>query len=339
VELHRRVEQISALVAELRQAAGDGPKTRELLDSIFRNVHTFKAVAAAESRTHASSVAHEFENLLHDLRTGIRKLDGDVLRVFEDATAALLSESDSFAPRLRTVTTEASSSTDQLPAEFSSLKDEERHRALSALREGSNLYAMAVVFAVSDFDERYRKLKAELEKIAELISSSAAMQDDEIIFKVVYAAKSEKISIQTVVHQAILAGKATAAAVGKEIQFVAKGDELVFEKARAEALADALLHLVRNAVDHGIERQGTVVIEVSENEVSVTDDGRGISASDLPLIFQPGFSTASEVTELSGRGVGLDVVKSAVEELGGSVEVASEPGKGSSFKIRFPNQY
>ena len=338
MELHRRVEQISALIAELRQAAGDGPKTRELLDSIFRNVHTFKAAAAAEGRTHASSVAHEFENLLHDLRTGIRKLDGDVLRVFEDATAALLSESDiSLAPRLSTVATEASSGTDQLPAEFSSLKDEERHRALSALQEGSNLYTMEVVFAVTDFDERYRKLKAELEKIAELISSSVAMQDDKIIFKVVYACDTEKIPVQTVVHQALLAGKAAAAALGKEIQFVVKGDEILLDKPLAEAVADALLHLVRNAVEHGIETRGTVLIEVSDKEISVTDDGRGIAPENLPLVFQPGFSTAKEITELSGRGIGLDAVKTAIEELGGTVSVASEPSKGSSFKIMLPN--
>lgn len=340
MELHRRVEQISALVAELRQVAGDGPRRRELLDSIFRSIHTFKAAAAVEGHNHASSLAHSFEDLLQDLRTGKRKLDDEVLRVFEDTTAALLSESAvspliGFTP----FTGDENIETGQLPAEFSHLNDEERHRALSAVQEGSKLYTMEVVFAASDFDERYRKLKAELEKIAELISSSAAMQDDEIIFKVVYASKSEKMPLQTVIHPAILAGKSTASALGKEVQFVVKGDELVLERSLAEALADVLLHLVRNAVHHGIETQGTVVFEVSENEVSVTDDGRGIPAANVPLIFQPGFSTAKEITEVSGRGVGLDAVKSAVEEFGGSVAVASEPGKGSSFKIKLPNQY
>lgn len=337
MEPDRRVEQISALVAELRQAAGDGPKTRQLIDSIFRSVHTFKAAAAAEGRNHVSSVAHSFENLLQDLRTGKTRLDEDVLRVFEDTTAALRSESDaSFVPDLTKVAGDTSSTTDELPAEFGDLKDEERHRALSAMQEGSNLYTLEAVFAVSDFDERFRQLKERLEKTAELISTSVTMQDDKIIFQVVYASKSEKILSQKVVQQAILAGKAAAAALGKEIQFVVKGDELVLDRPLADALVDALLHLVRNAVDHGIEKQGTVVIEVSEDEISVTDDGRGITAENLPLIFQPGFSTTKDVTEFSGRGVGLDVVKSAIEELGGSVSVTSEPTKGSSFKIIFP---
>jgi chemotaxis protein histidine kinase CheA len=338
VELHRRIEQVSVLVAELRQAAGSGPKTRELIDSLFRTVHTFKAAAAAEGRTHASGLAHSLENLLHDLRTGKTRLDEDVLRVFEDTTAALRSESEvSLPPRLTTVANDGSSSTDRLPAEFAHLKEEERYRALSAIQEGSKLYTMEVAFAASDFDERFRQLKERLEKIAELISTSAAMEDGKIIFRVVYASRSEKIPVQTIVNQAILAGKAAAAALGKKIEFIVKGDEIVVDKPLAEALADALLHLVRNAVDHGIETRGTVLIEVSEDEVSVTDDGRGIAPENLSLIFQPGFSTTNDVSEFSGRGVGLDVVETAIETFGGSVSVTSETGKGSSFKIKLPN--
>jgi two-component system chemotaxis sensor kinase CheA len=197
---------------------------------------------------------------------------------------------------------------------------------------------MDVAFAASDFDERFRQLKEGLEKFAEPISTSAAMEDDKIIFRVVYASRSEKVPVQTVVNQAILAGKAAAAALGKEMEFVVKGDEVVVDKPLAEALADALLHLVRNAVDHGIETRGTVLIEVSEKQISVTDDGRGIAPENLERIFQPGFSTTNDVSEFSGRGVGLDAVKTAIEELGGSVSVTSETGKGSSFKITMPNQ-
>jgi signal transduction histidine kinase len=257
--------------------------------------------------------------------------------VFEDTTAALRGDSDTSTLLRTTPPSDGSSGAGELPAEFSGLRDEERHRAVSALREGAKLYVMEAVFEVSDFDERFHSLKEQLEKNAELISSSPTMQDDKIIFRVVYASTSEKIPSHLVVNKAIAAGQATAATLGKDIRFVVKGDDLVLEKSFAEVLADALLHLVRNAVDHGVETQGTVTIEVSEEEVSVSDDGRGIAPENLPGIFEPGFSTANEISQVSGRGVGLDVVKTNVEKLGGSVSVSSEPTMGSTFKIRFSN--
>jgi chemotaxis protein histidine kinase CheA len=114
-----------------------------------------------------------------------------------------------------------------------------------------------------------------------------------------------------------------------------------------------LVHLVRNAVDHGIEPKpervkfrkpprGKILIEITRVEnritVTVTDDGRGIDASliDGGLLFRPGFSTATEASEISGRGVGLDVVQTTVQQLGGSISVSSTPGQGSRFEITLP---
>jgi len=145
-----------------------------------------------------------------------------------------------------------------------------------------------------------------------------------------------------VFQQTLRAGKSIATALGKEIAFVAQGREIVFEKSIGDAIGDVLLHLVRNAVDHGIESRGTVILDATTDhdqiQIVVTDDGRGIDPANLLEIFQAGFSTATDITELSGRGVGLDVVKTVVEKFGGSVSVTSEPHKGSSFKIIFPNE-
>jgi two-component system chemotaxis sensor kinase CheA len=95
---------------------------------------------------------------------------------------------------------------------------------------------------------------------------------------------------------------------------------------------------VRNAVDHGIESSGKIVIEAAtregETRITVTDDGRGIDSALIDQIFQPGFSTATEISEISGRGVGLDAVKTAIEEAGGSINVRSEVGRGSTFEIK-----
>jgi chemotaxis protein histidine kinase CheA len=335
VELKDRVEKISALIGDLRQAADNGPKSRKLIDSLFRAVHSFKAAASAEGRHDSSNAAHEFENLLQALRSGELNFDNDRLQVLEEAAAGLLGGTE-ISFEIQTVRRHA-----LLPAEFSFLRDEERHRALAAIEEGSNLYVMQVMLEVCDFDERFRQLKERLAEVGELISTSPAMEDDKIIFQVVYAAKTEKIRVQTVIRKAALAGKSLAAVLNKHVEFVSQGEEVLLERSVCEALGDVLLHLVRNAVDHGIESRGTVVLEVTQDgdnaRIRVTDDGQGIAPENLPKLFQPGFSTATEITDVSGRGVGLDVVATTLDELKGHVSVTSQPQKGSSFEIMIPN--
>ena len=139
-----------------------------------------------------------------------------------------------------------------------------------------------------------------------------------------------------VFQQALQAGRAAALATGKKVDFETRGSDQELD----EALCDPVVHLVRNAVDHGIETRGKVIIEIARHDdritITVTDDGRGIDPSMIDQIFQPGFSTAAEVSNISGRGVGLDVVKTSIEALGGSVRVRSKPGQGSSFELSLP---
>jgi len=160
---------------------------------------------------------------------------------------------------------------------------------------------------------------------------------------------------------------------GKLIELICEGESTEVDKTVVDRLADPLVHLVRNAADHGLEgpderaaagKPGTGRMRLSARQsggevvISVQDDGRGIdrarvraraetqgliepgaqiSDSDLLLmIFQPGFSTAAAVTSLSGRGVGMDVVKRTVEALRGSIDVVSRPGEGSEFSLRIP---
>src|SRR5262249_53076948 len=162
---------------------------------------------------------------------------------------------------------------------------------------------------------------------------------------------------------------------GKEVDFVISGGEVELDKLIVEALSDPLMHIVRNAIDHGVEgpedrlAQGKVpraVVSVRAMQkgnqvlISIADDGRGIDAERVRevalrtglipperagdmtrgelenLIFVPGFSTAARVSELSGRGVGLDVVKTNIARLSGSIETVTESGKGSTFTIAVP---
>ncbi|EJZ18386.1 chemotaxis protein CheA [Rhizobium sp. Pop5] len=160
---------------------------------------------------------------------------------------------------------------------------------------------------------------------------------------------------------------------GKVIELVTEGETTEVDKTVIERLADPLVHLVRNSIDHGLEtpadrlaagktEAGTVTLSArqagGEVIISIKDDGRGINRervrakaessglihpgqplSDselLQLIFAPGFSTAAAITNLSGRGVGMDVVKKTVEALRGAIDIVSVPGQGSEVSLRIP---
>ena len=159
----------------------------------------------------------------------------------------------------------------------------------------------------------------------------------------------------------------------KDIEFITTGEDTELDKTMIERLADPLVHLIRNSVDHGLEpadkrlaagkpAKGTVRLSAvyagAEVAISVSDDGAGLNAdrirakaeeagllapdtkiadADLwQMIFAPGFSTAKEVTSLSGRGVGMDVVKRTIDGLRGSIDVATTPGQGSTMTLRLP---
>jgi len=161
--------------------------------------------------------------------------------------------------------------------------------------------------------------------------------------------------------------------LSKKVNLVVEGEDTELDKSVIEDLLDPLMHSVRNALDHGIEsaeqrraagkpEEGTVMLRASNEGnmiiIEIADDGKGIDVEavrakaiergiihpskvlteleSFNLIFEPGFSTAEKVTNISGRGVGLDVVKRQIEKLNGSVTVSSQHGKGSKFTIKLP---
>ncbi len=167
------------------------------------------------------------------------------------------------------------------------------------------------------------------------------------------------------------AGRIAARQLGKEVEFEISGGDVGIEKSLADVIADPLLHLVRNAITHGIEDPadrkaavkkpiGQVKLAASNHSgrihITVTDDGRGIdierivaaaeaqgiSSTNLSmdqclrLIFRPGFSTSSELSDLSGRGIGLDIVDRAMDVAGGEIRVATERGVGTTFVMIVP---
>jgi two-component system chemotaxis sensor kinase CheA len=163
------------------------------------------------------------------------------------------------------------------------------------------------------------------------------------------------------------------AELGKPVELITTGEETELDKTVIEQLADPLVHLIRNAADHGLEdaatrlaagkpAAGTLRLSAAhagaEVVITLSDDGAGFDTARIRaraeklgmiqpdealgeadvwrLVFQPGFSTRAEVTELSGRGVGMDVVKRTIESLRGAIELSSAPGRGASVTLRLP---
>jgi len=163
--------------------------------------------------------------------------------------------------------------------------------------------------------------------------------------------------------------------VGKEALFLIEGRDTELDRNVIEVIGDPLIHLLRNAVDHGIEppaerirlgkpRAGRILLKASYAEnyilITISDDGQGINPAGLrqkavekgiltaeaanhlsdkevlDLIFTPGFSTASNISDISGRGVGMDIVRSQIEQINGFVECDSAPGRGTTFTIKLP---
>ncbi len=211
-----------------------------------------------------------------------------------------------------------------------------------------------------------RELAAALESAGELVTAlrrhSSTLQEQLL--------EARLVPLDELMGRLQRAVRSVALRRGKEAGLVFDGHGVAVDRAILDSITEALVHLVRNAVDHGIEppearvragkaRAGTVHVrarqERGEVYVEVADDGAGIdlerlaaaartagkaagTSSDelMRLMFEPGISTAGGVDEISGRGVGLDAVRDAIARVRGTIEVASEPGQGTLFRLTFP---
>jgi len=497
VEIEALVEHVFSDLDELR---GGAPRRtrRELIDRIFRRVHSVKGSAASCGLEAVSQIAHEFENLLGEIRAGRVLIDDSVLDMCESATEALSESLSSTAagivePSRQSLfeklhaaaqnNARASANNEAnlniIPLEIrESLTESAKHHLLSVLAEGSRLFVVAAAFDLGNFDAEFFRLKEKLCSCGDVIATSPAVdneQPDRITFRLLFAGNADlttleaavsdfaKVAIEEIsangdavatvplsasslsnfvrtdldqvdrlissahellrttsttlalassqatvpvsdelhklnkqirnslisleeqlinlrlvmlgptLQRAARAGRAAARSDGKQINFEITGATIRVDKLLVEAIADPLIHLVRNAVSHGIQTadersragkspQGTVLIEAvsegSQSRLRVTDDGRGVDPSvisaaaqkmglitsdaqldmeqSLRLIFRPGFTTVVSASDTSGRGVGLDVVETGVEQVGGELRVSSKPGYGTTFEIRLP---
>ena len=225
---------------------------------------------------------------------------------------------------------------------------------------------------LSQVEKKLKELKTEKELAAELAEANSLIQKSvtelqEAIMKV------RMLPVRHVFQRFPRMVRDLARERGKEIEIIFKGESTELDKTVIDEIGEPLLHLIRNSVDHGIEMPeerirknkspiGEIVLSAAQegNNIIITasDNGAGIDMESVrakalhmyteeslegmaeenvvDLIFEPGFSTASEVTQISGRGVGLDVVRKNVSNLGGIVEVSSQKGIGTAFTIKLP---
>jgi two-component system chemotaxis sensor kinase CheA len=224
--------------------------------------------------------------------------------------------------------------------------------------------------AINEFDKRYPKDPLKM-RFSDAMAFQARIMND--LQKSVM--KIRMVPVEHLFRRFPRVVRDVAKSCGKEVNLVMTGQDTDLDKSILDMLAEPLAHLVRNAVDHGIESpakrindgkpaQGTVTLDAyhqgNEIVIGITDDGRGIDGETLVakavergllkpgdaavlgdvdinnLIFHPGLSTAQEVTAISGRGVGMDVVKTVLEKLKGTVSIRTTAGKGTTFLLKVP---
>jgi two-component system chemotaxis sensor kinase CheA len=411
IETHEYLEQLDTDLVGLEKSPAPGDALRR----IFRTLHTIKGSCAFLNFPHLEAVAHAGENLLGKLRDGERALNPailDALLRMVDAIRAMLACIESsghdgsqdhaeliellnglasdrpadgtiVAGLRREDLTPAAGALDFELSEDAALP---RYSDLTVSAESSPVFDASVRIGI-DLLDKLMTIAGEIvlarnqilqysQQIGDPSFQNTCRQLNLITTELQeHVMKTRLQPIGNVWNRFPRLVRDTAFACGKKVRLEVEGSETELDKTLIEAIRDPLTHLVRNAIDHGIEvperrraagkpEEGRVRLrayhEGGQVNVEVSDDGGGIDPERvkhqaverhlitadqaarmstqtlLGLIFLPGFSTAPVVTTLSGRGVGMDVVKTNIEKIGGSVDVHSVVGQGTTVRIRIP---
>lgn len=332
-----------------------GEADPELVAALFRDAHTLKSSSALVGLPEISTVAHALEDVLGELRAGRRPADAEVVQAILDAT-----------DRIRALMAGDRAAEDApapVPAEEPepSAPDDTITVALGRLDRLVRTSGEAVAQLLRLREQVRHALADDPDAEATLLAlerSLGVLRDQ--------ALGARMTSFAAVAAPLRRAVRDVAAARGRTIGYELEGERVEIDRAILDALREPLLHLVRNAADHGIEdpqarraagkpETGTVRVRAvrrgPEVVITVRDDGAGLDldalraaagAPDLDdaqaaeLVFRPGLSTAAALTDVSGRGVGLDAVRVGVEALRGRVRVSTERGHGTTFRIVVP---
>ena len=403
VESHENLDQLDRDLVDLEQHPG----SRDLLASIFRTIHTIKGTSGFLAFGNLEAVTHVGENLLARLRDGRMSMTPattDVLLEMVDTVRALLAAIEAtgtegtvavggVVERITAVLDGAEPASEPVPApapEPAAVREAPANvEAPSTGEEPSSRRTVADASIRVDVEvlDALMRLVGELVLARnQIVRQAVGFQDQELVrssqrLNLIASELQEgvmKTRMQPIDHlwsKLPRVVRDLGAQCGKQVRLAMVGRETELDRTLLEAVKDPLTHLVRNAVDHGLETpeerrragkpaEGVLTLrayhEGGQVVVEVCDDGAGIDAgrvaakavdkglrttaqiaqtsqSDLlQLIFLPGFSTAAAVTNVSGRGVGMDVVKTNIESIGGTIEVESTVGLGTTCRLRIP---
>ncbi len=388
----------------------DDPSNMESVNALFRAFHTIKGVAGFLDLKQIQSLAHVTENLLDRGRSGSLVLQGlacelvlQSIDLMKKLVAAVGSASTSKTPLLpiNGVSPLVKKLEDFLDgkivesAPVVSTKSEAAQASELAESDKSNAAAQVASKAAGDGTVKVQtdRLDRLIDMVGELVIANSMVAQDigeeaqkdvrlgrhmGHLGKIVRELQDLSMSLRmvevgTVFKKMTRVVRDTARKACKEAELIIEGGDTELDRNVVEQLADPLMHMIRNAVDHGVEppdqreaagKQRTGQIKLSAAHkggsivIEIVDDGRGLNKEKIlkkaiangivregeqltdkqifDLIFAAGLSTAEKVTDISGRGVGMDVVKQNIEKLRGRVEIQSTPGKGSIFTIRLP---
>ncbi|MCK5236750.1 MAG: chemotaxis protein CheW, partial [Deltaproteobacteria bacterium] len=373
-ELKDRADYIEKLIKKIKKKPKSAKEDE--LNDLFRFFHNIHGDSGILGLTELTTISEPLETICDELRSGELKLTADIavklihgvesireyIGKFNSVPDNLVSSYSKDSPTVDTPNRINQDNIQPTQGQASLKIDAER---LDALMEmvGELVIAQALVSqdeAMSNLaDGRLEKNVSQVDKLTKNIQ-------DQVMSLRLLPLKYTFSKMSRVVRD-------VSRRADKEVRLNVTGDETEVDKSIIDHIGDPLTHLVRNCVDHGIEgpedrasagksfegvvdlkayhQGGSVVIEV-------LDDGAGLSREDIynkakekglltevmehddtklfNVIFEPGFSTAKEITEISGRGVGLDVVKKDIEKLRGRVDVSSTKGEGTTFTLRFP---
>jgi two-component system chemotaxis sensor kinase CheA len=377
-------EMLEALGGEIVAWEAE-PDDRARLDSIFRFVHTVKGNCGFFEFPRLEALSHAAEDALADVRAGRRQADGllvsAVLAIIDrigemvnaidageempagDDTALIdaLAPGGDNAPTAVAAVTEVAGKATAAPRTIR-LSVELLDRVMSTVSD--------MVLARNELARRLRESTSDVpvDGAFERLSSIIAEMRDAITRTRMQRIENLFVALPRMVRD-------LSAELGKQVLVDIEGGDVELDREMIEMIRDPLTHIIRNAIDHGIEtpaerrnagKREIGILSVSARQsgnqilIDIHDDGRGIdgrklvekavasgaidkdaasklsTTEQLALIFEAGISTAKEVTAISGRGVGMDVVRSNVERIGGIVEVDSRLGEGTSMTLRVP---